>query len=81
MEKDTGKSSSEREGYRFGSIAVFRRYVTLEQIQQALAEQVEDDVRGQPHRLLGTILREKEWITDEQQRSILKEMFGEEVKK
>ena len=75
MEKDTGKPSSEREGYRFGSIAVFRRYVTLEQIQQALTEQLEDNVRGRSHRLLGTILQEKGWITEEQEQSILKEMF------
>jgi len=43
-------------------------------VQKALAEQVEDDIMGRPHRLLGTILREKNWITEEQVKSILTEM-------
>ena len=81
MGKTARKHSSNLESFRFGSIAVFRKHVTLKQIQQALSEQVEDNVRGRPHRLLGIILREKGWITEEQERSILKEMFGEEVKK
>jgi hypothetical protein len=58
-------------------MAIFRGYVTLRQIQQALSEQVEDNVQGRPHRLLGKILREKGWITKEQEEEILKEMGGE----
>jgi hypothetical protein len=58
-------------------MAIFRGYVTLRQVQQALAEQVEDNVQGRPHRLLGKILREKGWITKEQEESILKDMSGE----
>jgi hypothetical protein len=72
--KELDRNSSDQEPYRFGSIAVFRRYVTLQQIQQALSEQVEDNVHRRPHRLLGTILREKGWLTEEQERSILAEM-------
>jgi len=60
--------------YRFGSIAVIRNYVTLGQVQRALAEQMEDDVMRKPHRLLGIILLEKNWITEEQMNSILDEM-------
>jgi hypothetical protein len=74
-----GKPLSEKEPYRFGSMAIFRGYVSLMQIQQALAEQVEDNVQGRPHRPIGKILRDKGWITEEQEQSILKEMFpGEE---
>lgn len=62
--------------YRFGSIAVSRQYVTLDQVQRALAEQVEDNVMRRPHRLLGAILREHNWITEEQMKSILDEMCG-----
>jgi hypothetical protein len=58
-------------------MAIFRGYVTLRQVQQALAEQVEDDVKGRPHRPIGQILREKGWITKEQEESILKDMSGE----
>lgn len=59
---------------RFGSIAYHRGHVTKEQIQQALAEQLEDNLSGRSHRLLGRILREKGWLTKEQERSILDEM-------
>ena len=60
--------------YRFGSIAVYRKYVTLDQVQRALAEQIEDDVMDKPHRRLGEILRDKNWLTEEQMKSILDEM-------
>ena len=79
MEERISNPLSDKETYRFGSMAIFRGYVTLKQVQQALAEQVEDNVNGKPHRPLGKILQEKGWITEEQERSILKEMFGEEV--
>ena len=60
--------------YRFGRTAVYRTYATLEQVQRALAEQVEDDVMGRPHRLLGEILRENNWITEAQEKLVLDEM-------
>ncbi|HBX44027.1 MAG TPA: hypothetical protein DEH27_09760 [Deltaproteobacteria bacterium] len=77
MAIDSIWEDEEREGYRFGSIAYSRGHVTLEQIQQALAEQVEDNVTGRQHRYLSTILKEKHWITAEQEESILVEMFGD----
>lgn len=77
MVRDDTKIHPVFEYVRFGSIAYHRKYVTKEQIQQALAEQVEDNVSGRPHRLLGTILLEKGWITKEQEKSILQEMGTE----
>ena len=74
MGRDPSKLYPDLEIFRFGSIAVYRKYLTLVQVQKALAEQVEDDIMGRPHRLLGTILREKNWITEEQTKSILTEM-------
>lgn len=62
------------EYFRFGSIAYQRRYLTKEQIQEGLSEQVEDNLSGRPHRLLGRIFREKGWLTEEQEKSILAEM-------
>jgi hypothetical protein len=62
------------EPYRFGSIAVYRRYVTLEQAQAALGEQIADNVTGRPHRRLGEILVGHDWITEEQMQSILIEI-------
>ena len=74
METNSGKPYPHLELFRFGSIAVYRKYVTLEQVQQALTIQVEDNVNGVKHRLLGDILLEKRWITEEQVESILSEM-------
>ena len=74
MEKDYEMLAPCIRTYFFGSIAVYRNYVTLGQVQRALAEQMEDDVLRKPHRLLGNILLEKNWITEEQMKSILDEM-------
>jgi len=66
--------------FRFGRIAFNRKYVTLEQVQRALAEQMEDNVTQKPHRLLGDIMLENNWITEEQLESILDEMgVGKQV--
>lgn len=77
MGDDARKSTSDKKLYRFGVMAIFRGYATLNQIQQALAEQVMENVNGKAHRPLGTILREKGWITEEQEESILKDMLEE----
>ncbi len=74
MDRSDRSSRSEMDTHRFGSIAVYRKYVTLEQVQRALADQIEDNVHGRPHRRLGDILRENNWITEEQVHSILSEM-------
>jgi hypothetical protein len=74
MEKDEKTMHPVFEYVRFGTIAFHRGHVTKKQIQQALAEQVEDNVSGRPHRLLGKILVEKGWITKKQEKSILDEM-------
>jgi len=74
MGKDYTELSPGTRTYRFGSIAVYRKYVTLEQVQRALSEQMEDDVMRKPHRLLGNILLENNLITEEQMKSILDEM-------
>jgi hypothetical protein len=78
MEKDDKKINPVFEYVRFGSTAYHRGYVSKEQIQQAIAEQVEDNLSKKPHRLLGSILREKGWLTKEQEKSILDEMGVEE---
>ena len=74
MGKSSGPSDPRSDSHRFGSMAYMLGYVTLRQIQQALAEQVEDNVSGKKHRLLGTIMREKHWISEEQEKEILVEI-------
>lgn len=59
---------------RFGVIAVHRGIVVLEQVKQALVEQLEDDIQGREHRLLGTILYEHGWITQSQIESVLADL-------
>ena len=74
MGKDFEELSPAMVTFRFGRIAFNRKYVTLEQVQRALAEQMEDDVMRKTHRLLGDILLKNNWITEEQMKSILDEM-------
>ncbi len=51
---------------RFGKIAVYMEFITAEQLKEAIAEQVEDDLADKPHRLIGSILFEHGWITRNQ---------------
>ena len=74
MEKDHSKIPPNMGTFRFGSIAVSRKYVTLEQVRNAIEEQEEDYITRMPHRLLGEILLENHLITEEQVQSILEEM-------
>ncbi len=61
---------------RFGQIAVEQGFVTPPQMKAALMEQVEDDLAGRPHRNLGTIFFEKQWMTWKQIDAVLDLMFG-----
>lgn len=60
--------------YRFGVTAVVKGYVSIEQVQRGLAEQVDDEIMGRPYRRLGWIFVDQGWITEEQMKSILDEM-------
>ncbi len=60
---------------RFGNIAVHMGFVTAKQLKQAMVQQVEDDIFNRPHRLIGEILLENGWITDEQINTVLNEIF------
>lgn len=74
MNSKTPKSFGDREANRFGSIAIRRKYVTLEKVETALAEQLVDDVVGMPRRRLDEILLDHGWITEEQVKTVLQEM-------
>jgi hypothetical protein len=50
-------------------------FVTAKQLKQAMVEQVEDEIFDRPHRLIGNILLENGWITDEQIDIVLNELF------
>jgi len=39
--------------HRFGAIAVLKGFVTIDEVKAAIMDQVEDDLSGREHRLLG----------------------------
>ena len=48
---------------RFGVVAVKGGYITPEQLCEALATQLLEELKGDKHRLIGGILQEKGYIT------------------
>jgi hypothetical protein len=60
---------------QFGKIAVDMRFVTAEQLNKALAEQGAENPSNKPHRLIGSILSEHGWITNEQVDIVLDILF------
>jgi hypothetical protein len=63
---------------RFGTIAVKKKFISKNQLKEAMIEQLEEDLSGREHRLIGAILFEKGWMTWEQVDLVLKELFAED---
>ena len=59
---------------RFGAIAVRKGFVSLEEVKSAISEQIDDDINGREHRLLGTILYDNGFITEYQIDIVLQEL-------
>ena len=59
---------------RFGIVAVENGFITSEQLIEAMKTQVYEDLEGSKHRLIGEILKEKEYITTIQIDEVLKFM-------
>ncbi len=59
---------------RFGAFAVHLGFVTLADVKGAVSEQIDDDVNGREHRLLGSILYDKGLLTEEQIETVLREL-------
>jgi Ca2+-dependent lipid-binding protein len=55
----------------FGEVALEKRFVTAEQLYEALTIQARDKVDGKPERLLGQILLELAHIDEDQIRQVL----------
>jgi len=56
---------------RFGVIAVEEGYITKEQLFEALKTQIEEDLSGKPHTLIGIILIKLGYLTREEADDIL----------
>jgi hypothetical protein len=76
MPKTAGDNPLKEYCKRFGQIAVERGHVTEAQLKEALSLQVDDNLADRPHRNVGTIFFDKEWMTSEEIASVLGEMFG-----
>jgi hypothetical protein len=74
------KELSEKFCLRFGIIAVEMGFVTSQQLKSALAEQVDDEISGRPHRLIGKILFEHGWITPDQIDRVMNQLYKEKGK-
>jgi hypothetical protein len=66
---------------RFGTIAVELKLISIEQLKWALDEQLEDDLAGRPHRVLGAICFAHGWMTPEQIEQVLNRMFKVRVER
>ncbi len=60
--------------HRFGAIAVHKGFVTIDEVKAAIMEQVDDDLGGREHRLLGSILLKRGLITEHQIETVLLEL-------
>jgi hypothetical protein len=81
MKEDMDKELSKRYCPRFGTIAVDKGFVTSEQLKEALSKQIEDNLSGKPHRIIGRIFFEEGWITPQQIETVLNVLFKEESAK
>ncbi len=60
---------------RFGTTAIKLGFITSEQLIEALTVQVKENVNDGIHRLIGSILRDKGYMTVEQIEQVLKVML------
>lgn len=75
MDNDVDKELSKKYCPRFARLAVEQKFVTPEQVKEALAEQLEDNLSNKPHRLIGRILLEKGWMNPQEIESVLNRLF------
>ena len=59
---------------RFGVIAVEKGFITKEQLFEAMKIQVEEDLSGNPHTLIGIILIKLGYLTREEADILLRTM-------
>ena len=60
---------------RFGVIAVRKGLVSAEDLRSAIDVQVQEDLEGKPHRLIGGILFDLDLMTTAQIDEVLNELF------
>jgi hypothetical protein len=66
MSTDVLKNISDKYCARFGQVAVEMGFITETQLKDAVCCQIDEELSGQGHRLLGAVLFSKEWMTSDQ---------------
>jgi len=59
---------------RFGTVAIDKGFITLENLIEAMKIQILENLQGIEHRLIGQILWEEGYIKTEQINEVLKSM-------
>ena len=52
--------------YHFGKIAILKGFITEQQLVEALDDQIDYNLMNDNHKLIGEILLEKGWMTQDQ---------------
>ena len=72
---DVNKEISAKYCPRFAQLAVEKGYVSPDNAKVALSRQLDDDLAGKPHKLIGSIFLENGWLTPQQIETVLKDLF------
>jgi hypothetical protein len=66
---------------RFGDIAIRKGFLTKEHFVEAMAFQIENELDGKQPKLIGSILMEKAYMTEEQVDDVIHVMAKPEIPK
>ena len=72
---DVVKELSDKYCPRFAQIAVEKGYVSHDNAKVALSRQLDDDLAGKPHKLIGSIFLENGWMTPQHIELVLNDLF------
>ena len=63
MEKKDDIAVTLNSGVRFGKIAVEKGFITEENLYEAIKLQISEDLKGRPHKIIGSILFEMQLMS------------------
>ncbi|RJQ46089.1 MAG: hypothetical protein C4538_07285 [Nitrospiraceae bacterium] len=75
MENENELDSEIQYAFLFGEIAIMKGFISAEQLEQALEEQISYDLSHEHHKLIGEILLEKGWMTKDQIAIVLEKLI------
>ena len=75
MMDDNELDSAIEYAFRFGEIAIMKGFITAQQLEEALDEQMAHDLSNNHHKLIGEILLEKGWMTQHQIAIVLEKLI------